>query len=376
MTEQELSSISIQDLHIWERRRKKRNVFSFELEITARCNNNCKHCYINLPAGDPKIKEKELSFREIKSIADQTVSLGALWSLLTGGEPLLREDFLDIYLYLKKKGLLVSVFTNANLVSEAHTEVFRKYPPRNIEVTVYGITQETYEAVSRKPGSFAAFCKGLDLLLKSGLKVRLKAMALRSNVHELPQIAEFCKKYTTDYFRFDPLLHLRYDNDLVRNEEIKFERLDPEEIAAVEKIDVERFHSMVKECDKLIGPSLSNNSSDNLFHCGAGNTSFAVSYDGIFRLCGSLNHPECTYDLRQGSLLEAWHHFVPRIRKMSSDNEEFKKKCGTCPLVNLCLWCPAHAYSETGRMDAVVEYFCSVAHARAGVLKNGVLSTR
>ena len=269
----------------------------------------------------------------------------------------------------------MSVFTNANLVSETHTEVFRRYPPRDIEVTVYGITRETYETVTRRPGSFSAFRKGLDLLLKSGLKVRLKAMALRSNVHELPQIAAFCRKYTTDYFRFDPLLHLRYDNDPIRNEEIKFERLDPEEIASVEKIDVERFHSMVKECDKLIGPSLSQNSSDNLFHCGAGNSSFAVSYDGIFRLCASLNHPECTYDLRKGSLLYAWHQFVPKVRDLKSKNMEFKKKCGTCQLINLCLWCPAYAYLETGRMDAVVEYFCRVAHARAGVLKNGVIST-
>ena len=150
----------------------------------------------------------------------------------------------------------MSVFTNANLVSETHTEVFRRYPPRDIEVTVYGITRETYETVTQRPGSFSAFRKGLDLLLKNGLKVRLKAMALRSNVYELPQIAAFCRKYTTGYFRFDPLLHLRYDNDPIRNEEIRFERLDPEEIAGVEKIDVERFHSMVKECDKLIGPSL------------------------------------------------------------------------------------------------------------------------
>ena len=102
MTKQRIPSISIQDLHLWEKRRKKRNVFSFELEITARCNNNCRYCYINFPAGDRNILKRELTFREIKSIADQAVSLGALWSLLTGGEPLLREDFLDIYIIARK----------------------------------------------------------------------------------------------------------------------------------------------------------------------------------------------------------------------------------------------------------------------------------
>ena len=65
-------------------------------------------------------------------------------------------------------------------------------------------------------------------------------MALRSNVHELPEIARFCRQYTCDYFRFDPLLHLRYDGDPQRNAEIKLERLSPEEIVAIEQADEER----------------------------------------------------------------------------------------------------------------------------------------
>ena len=97
---------------------------------------------------------------------------------------------------------------------------------------MYGATQETYERVTRRPGSYAAFRRGLDLLLEGGVTVRLKAMALRSNAHELPAIARFCRERTKDYFRFDPLLHLRYDGDPRRNAEIRAERLSPEEIVA------------------------------------------------------------------------------------------------------------------------------------------------
>ena len=116
-------------------------------------------------------------------------------------------------------------------------ELFRRYPPRDIEVSVYGATRETYEAVTRRPGSFDAFVRGLDLLLGGGLKVRLKAMALRSNVRELEAISRFCRERTKDYYRFDPLLHLRFDGDPVRNAEIKAERLSPEEVVAVERAD-------------------------------------------------------------------------------------------------------------------------------------------
>ena len=232
-----LSSVPLDQFSLWEKTKAKRVPFSFELEVTARCNNDCRHCCINLPAGrQERPRDKELSFEEIKKLADEAVSLGALWCLITGGEPLLREDFSSVYLYMKRKGLLVSVFTNATLITEEHIRLFQKYPPRDIEVTVYGVTRETYERVTRRAGSYTAFMKGLDLLLESGVKVRLKAMALRSNLHEMPEIARFCREKTKDYFRLDPFLHLRYDRNARRNEEIRSERLSPEEIAALERL--------------------------------------------------------------------------------------------------------------------------------------------
>jgi len=350
---------------LWEKAKRKRALLSFDLEVTARCNNDCRHCYINVPAGDRAAREKELSLEEIMDVADEAVSMGAVWCLITGGEPLLRDDFFDIYLYLKRKGLLVSVFTNAVLVTGEHVELFRKYPPRDIEVSVYGVTRETYERVTRKPGSFDAFIRGLDLLIESGVKVRLKAMALRSNIHEMPEISRFCRERTKDYFRFDPLLHLRYDRDSIRNEEIKSERLSPDEIVALERSDPWRFESLVKGCDRLIIPRSLQSTCDHLFHCGTGNGSFTLGWDGQYRLCSSLCHPDCIYDLRRGNLSEAWHSFVHHVRDMRSTRKEFLDRCRLCSLFNLCMWCPAHAYLETGEMDGPVDYFCEVAHARA-----------
>jgi radical SAM protein with 4Fe4S-binding SPASM domain len=223
--------------------------------------------------------------------------------------------------------------------------------------------------VTRRPGSYAAFRRGLELLQQGGIKVRLKAMALRSNVHELPAIAAFGRQYTADFYRFEPLLHLRYDGDPQRNEEIRAERLSPAEIVALEQGDEERARALDKACDKLIVPGLAHYQCDHLFHCGSGNKSFVVSYDGIFRLCADLWHPDCVYDLRRGTLAEAWQELVPRVRDMRSTKPEFLEGCRRCPIFNLCLWCPAHAHLETGELDGSVPYFCQVAHARAEALE-------
>ena len=361
---------SLPEMDLWAHTEQRRVPFSFDLELTARCNNDCRHCFIVLPAGDRAAQSKELTRGEIAEIAQQAVALGSLWCLVTGGEPLLRGDFADIYLDLKRLGLLVSLFTNACLVSEEHVALFRRYPPRDLEVSVYGVTRETYEAVTRRPGSYAAFRRGLDLLLDSGLKVRLKAMALRSNVHELPEIAAFCRAHTHDYFRFDPLLHLRYDGDPGRNAGILAERLSPAEIAAIEQADPERAESLAQNCADLILPDAGHVGCNHLFHCGAGNTSFAVGYDGSFRLCSALVGGDVVYDLRKGSLAEAWHAWTPMVRDLRSDSQAFHEGCRKCPLVNLCLWCPAHGYLECGRMDEHSDYFCAVAEARAAAIQH------
>jgi radical SAM protein with 4Fe4S-binding SPASM domain len=363
-----VTSTSLPDFRLWQKLEARRSPLSFELEVTARCNHDCRHCYINLPAGDREARARELSLHEITRIAEEAVSLGAVWCLLTGGEPLLREDFPEIYLALKRLGLLVSVFTNACLVSPEHVALFQKYSPRDLEVSVYGVTAATYEAVTRRPRSFRAFRRGLDLLMESGVKVRLKAMALRANVHELPDIARFCRERTRDYFRFDPLLHLRFDGDPARNAEIQAQRLSPEEIVAIEQTDPERFAALEKSCKNLILTGGNQEQCHHLFHCGAGLGSFTVSCEGLFRLCSSLWHPECVYDLRRGRLREAWENLVPQVRERRSQNRDFLERCRSCPLVNFCIWCPAHAHLECGQLDAWVEYFCRVGHARARAL--------
>ena len=75
-----------------------------DMELTERCNNNCIHCYINLPADDP-CKARELSAEKIKAILSEAASLGCLTVRFTGGEPLLRNDFQEIYLFARRLGL-------------------------------------------------------------------------------------------------------------------------------------------------------------------------------------------------------------------------------------------------------------------------------
>jgi len=372
MTQEQTPSVvthqEIQEFALWEKMRTRRLLYSFQMEITARCNNHCRHCYINLPADDRAAQRQELTLAEISRIAGEAAELGAVRCLITGGEPLLRPDFGDIYLTLKRMGLLVSVFTNATLVRPEHVQLFKQYPPRDIEVTVYGVTQGTYEAISRRPGSFAAFRRGLDLLLDGGVRVRLKTMALRSNLRELPEIDRFCESRTKDYYRYDAKLFLRLDGNPYRNAEIRAERLSLEDVVALDHTNIERSQAMHDHCEELTGLDRAKRDPDHIFACGAGLWSFQLGYDGRYRLCTTLCAPGTTYDLRTGTVRDAFEHLVPRVRALRSQRQEFLERCRRCPIINLCQWCPGNACLETGELDGWVEGFCRVAHARARAL--------
>lgn len=85
-------------------------------ELTARCNFNCKMCYVHLTAEEQQRRGRELTAEEWLAIAQEARSRGMLFLLLTGGEPLIRKDFRYLLTELKKMGLLVSVNSNGSLI--------------------------------------------------------------------------------------------------------------------------------------------------------------------------------------------------------------------------------------------------------------------
>ena len=360
---QNITSVNLPDSDLVKKLQKTKTPVSINFELTARCNNNCRHCYINLPESDLKAESSELSIKEIENIADQAVSNGVLWCLITGGEPLLRSDFPEIYLMLRKKGLLVSVFTNACLINGKHIKLFKKYKPRELEVTVYGVTEKTYEKVSGIKGSYKQFRDGLDLLLTNDIPVSLKAMAIHSNVHEIEEIAEFCSKHSKKKFKFDPFLHKRYDRDKERNKKILSERLSKDEIVRIEHNNFARKNALIEACDQLIFDQ-DIDSLGRVFTCGVLKNGFEISYDGKLRLCSSLLHPDYVRDLRKMSLMDAYKEIAKNIINARSDNKEYLNKCNKCKIINLCYFCPANSYLETGKLDTPVDIFCENAHAR------------
>jgi len=324
---------------------------SGSLELTFRCNLSCVHCYIgDYRYGRPSLRESNTT--EMKVYLDQIADAGCLWLLLTGGEPLVRRDFLEIYLYAKRKGLLLTLFTNATLVTPRIAATLADFPPQAVEITLYGYSQDTYERITDIPGSHAACLRGIELLLKQGIIVKLKTMLMTVNRHELGAMQDFAKNLGVN-FRFNALLNAGLDGSCSPHQY----RLSPEEVVAYDLEDPDRFCEWKEKSQLYVDFKIDDRYQ---YTCGAGLKAFHI--DPYGRLFPCIMSRLQGYDLRQGSFREGWDVYLSQVRTQLSDE---RYKCLKCRLLLLCGQCPGWATVENGDVWHPVDYLCRVAHLRA-----------
>jgi radical SAM protein with 4Fe4S-binding SPASM domain len=344
-----------------------------DIELTERCNNACMHCYINLPAGDLRAANRELTTDEWKAILQQAADLGALSVRFTGGEPLLREDFLEIYLFTRRLGIKVFLFTNARLITAEIADTFARIPPlKPIEISVYGMQPETYDTVACRPGAYAEFRGGVALLLERKVPFVVKSVLLPPNKGDRDEFERWAA--TLPGMEKPPaysvFLDLRARRDLLlKNCTIESLRFSPEEGLSLLSRDTEDYRrSMAPFIAGFMYPQ-----GDELFNCGAGEGGCVDAY-GQYQMCMLLRHPELVVDLKDGTLREGLTEAFPLFKQTRATNPEYLRRCARCFLNGLCEQCPGKSWAEHGTLDTPVEYLCQVAHAQArflGLLREG-----
>jgi radical SAM protein with 4Fe4S-binding SPASM domain len=336
---------------IGERISADRTPLDGSLELTFRCNLRCAHCYVNEPPGRRRAKKQELTAFEIRRITDEVVDRGCLWMLLTGGEPLLRPDLREIYLHMKRRGLLVTLFTNGTAVTPRIADLLADWPPLVVEVSVYGSSREVYERATRVPGSFRQCIRGIELLLDRKVRMRLKTIPTSLNYMDMDGMRALAAGYGLD-FEWDPLVNCRVDGAPGP----AAVRLRPDQILALEQQDAKRAAAFRLEFGKA---SRARPRAD-LITCGAYLHAFHIDPYGQMAPCMLLREP--AYDLRTGSFCEGWNKHFPAIRERTRTKSI---ACDACDLHSACDHCVGWALLETGDAEARVPFLCDLTSLRA-----------
>ncbi|MHB9034873.1 MAG: radical SAM protein, partial [Anaerolineae bacterium] len=307
-----------------------------DIELTERCNNACQHCYINLPANDKEAAERELTTLQWQDIIRQAADLGALSIRFTGGEPLLRPDFTELYLYTRRLGMQVILFTNARLITPDLADLLARFPPlKKLEISVYGMHPESYDAVALAPGAYTEFRRGIELLQERGIPYVVKSVLLPPNKAErkefetwaatLPGMEDLIPGYSV-------FLDLRARRDsLAKNKRIAGLRFTPEEALTFLTRDEAAYRKgMAQFMQGFLNPP-----SDRLFNCEAGDSGCVDAF-GNYQMCMMLRHPGAVYPLVQGTLREALTEFFPQTYALRATNSEYLRRCAKCFLRGLC----------------------------------------
>lgn len=320
------------------------------IALTHRCNLRCVHCYLGAERQTPQADAGEADTGFWLDLVDQIADAGCLNLLVTGGEPLLRPDFAEIFSRARHRGILVSVFTNATLIDERTLRPFLEHPPDLVEITLYGASEAVFDAVTGVPGSWRRCLRGVDCLVDAGIRLGLKSMILKENRHEVPAMRVLAHKLGATY-RVDPSLFPCRDGHAGPLDH----RIPAEEAVAIEMAD-DQFRRRAADFYRRRRAAPPE---DRLYSCMAGRTAFHIDPRGVLLPCLMAIDPG--FDLRQGRFLEGWHNAFPRFldAKVTPGDE-----CHRCEKRSICGLCPAQFRMESGSVHLKTEYICRLGQER------------
>jgi radical SAM protein with 4Fe4S-binding SPASM domain len=332
-------------------------------ELTPVCNLNCRMCYVRLGKrqADALGGIRDMAFW--LDLAEQFMKEGNLFILLTGGEPLLYPQFKELYTRLHEMGIVLSVNTNALLLDEETADLFVKYPPRFVRLTLYGASNETYERLCHVKEGYTQCMHGIDLLQERGINTRINLTMTTENQADFLQMlylahergifvmaANYISVFSTPEKGSEEILQVRNTPGQAALNEIRMKaRKDGKDFARYveEKFQylTQPVYPQIEGCD--------------LF-CRAGKSSCWVNWKGELKACVDL--PEPSYDLKTMPVKEAWEQLKEAVTHLPIHTE-----CKNCKLKPFCDVCYANATNEKKHCGSL-DYLCQMAHAKADIL--------
>jgi MoaA/NifB/PqqE/SkfB family radical SAM enzyme len=324
------------------------------IDLTYRCNNNCRHCWLRIP-GEASAGNDELTYEEIVKIVDQANLLGCRRWFISGGEPLLREDFPEVFDYITRKSPYYSINTNGTLITPKIARLFKKTGTKLI--SLYGATAKVHDYITRTPGSFERCMRGFAYLKEAGAGFVVQLVPLRGNYHQFKKMVNLAESLSRHWRLGASWLYLSSGGEKNINRQITQQRISARKMLQLDCSDFptaeaaginNEFCRQDYKKEALFLPCINRNQ----FHVDPyGKTSF----------CCFVKDPALRYDLKKGAFKEYYEEYLPSLGDKIKITKNYKKNCGRCTIKEFCRWCPAYSYLEHHCYDTKIDYLCGLA---------------
>ena len=335
------------------------------MEILPLCNMNCDMCYVRLSRAEMERQGRMRSGAEWLALGRQMAQAGTLFLLLTGGEPLMHPDFKEIYLGLKRMGLILTINTNATLIDEEWADFFGKNKPRRINITLYGGDADAYERLCHFPAGFDRVTRAVRLLRDRGVDVKLSSSITPANANDIPRMME-CAAALDVPMRMDTyMMPAGRERDRAFDQQ---SRLSPEAAARARvqalrmEMGEELFAQYRSQSLARVDGFVPREPHPCPVSCHAGQCSFTVNWQGQLRPCVVLTEP--AVDVFETGFAEGWAQVSEGFRAV-----HYCADCSSCRLRPLCRVCTAATKLETGDYMKKPEYLCRYASETERLLR-------
>ncbi len=164
------------------------------LNLTARCNLRCVHCYADADnsgttKSDSGTRFRELSTEEVKRLIDELVEIRTPVLLFSGGEPLLRRDIFELASYASKKGIRCSLSTNGTLITEDVADKLKKAGFDYVGVSIDGL-EKTNDIFRGRDGAFKEALDGLMNAKDAGLLTGIRFTVTKYNLKDIRRVID------------------------------------------------------------------------------------------------------------------------------------------------------------------------------------------
>ncbi len=306
-------------------------------ELTPFCNFSCVMCYVRLTGKQAKEQGRPLTAAEWIDVAKQAREKGTLYLTLTGGEPLTRPDFWEIYSNLCEMGFLISLLSNGSLIDESVIDNFRKYGmPYQIKLSLYGASEETYEKVCGNHEGFEKIRHAVELIKAESIPLSMTATVIKENADDLKAMYMLAKKWGVPF---------QHTISVVKSARGAVNSAEKSRFAFDEFL----YEMTPEQIEKTKLPPLKN----PFDWCAGKNNSFWLTWNGHLQLCSFMNGPYATLE---NGLEAAWNELNRKL-----DSIKNPKECSQCEYAEFCQRCPGILCGESGSCAKISEDFCNTA---------------
>lgn len=337
---------------------------SLYLYLSERCNLRCRHCWVSPPApedGDEQAMDLAVLMRTIA--AAKGLGLGAV--KLTGGEPFLRKDIVELMRFLHGEGLCIDIESNGTMIDRDMAMVIKEYEVRQVSVSLDGAQAAQHDKLRGMKGSHGKSVAALHYLREEKINTQVIMSLYKENIPEIEALAALCDDLDVPSLKINPVMPTGRGEKVFQRRE----NVDIEELIRIDRwIEADlgsKYKTEIYFCMPIGLKSLHAVTGNPLYECHILNI-LGILADGTISLCG-IGQTET--DLNMGNiakddLTEIWRHH-PLLQKLRKETpSQLSGICGRCIFKFRCLGsCRACAYAASGDLRSAF-FMCDEAYEK------------